>query len=695
MIGGDIVAYKPKYSQYRLMRSIKDVIEKRYGILSIIMIILFLILTVKLYSLQILSREFYVNKAIALSEKIVEGTSSPRGRIYDRNYNLLVDNKAVKTIYYKKPNRVRTEDEISLAYEVAKLIEIPWNGSNTNILKKFWLINNPDKGEAKITEKEWKLLRERKLTIDDIAKLKLDRITTEDLSTYNELDKEAAYIYNLMNQGYYYDEKIIKNENVTDEEYAVISENIHKLKGFNTKLDWERVYLYGDTLRTILGNVSSEKQGIPLELKNYYLSNGYSLNDRVGISYLEYQYENLLKGVKPKYKVLSDNSYQLISEGKRGNDVVLTIDIKLQQEVDRVITEELINTKKEPNTDYYNRSFAIITNPKTGEILAMSGKQIVMGDNNQYKIYDYTPGIVTSPVVVGSVIKGASIMVGYKYGAINIGTRQLDECIKIKDTPLKCSWKTLGWVDDITALKYSSNVYQFKIAMKVGKGNYRYNQPLKIDSNAFSTYRNFYEQFGLGIKTGIDLPVESSGYKGNSTLSGHLLDFSIGQYDNYTPVQLSQYVSTIANNGYRVTPHLLKEVYEPSNDNKLNKIIYQVNPTVLNKLDIEDKYIQRVQDGFKAVMTDILGYNYMGSAPKPAGKTGTSQSFIDTNGDGIVDKETISNTFAGYAPYDNPKMAIVVVSPDVSYPGSNSSYRALVNKRITSRVSNKFFEIYQ
>jgi cell division protein FtsI/penicillin-binding protein 2 len=325
----------------------------------------------------------------------------------------------------------------------------------------------------------------------------------------------------------------------------------------------------------------------------------------------------------------------------------------------------------------------------------MSGKQIVMGDNNQYKIYDYTPGIVTSPVVVGSVIKGASIMVGYKYGAINIGTRQLDECIKIKDTPLKCSWKTLGWVDDITALKYSSNVYQFKIAMKVGKGNYRYNQPLKIDSNAFSTYRNFYEQFGLGIKTGIDLPVESSGYKGNSTLSGHLLDFSIGQYDNYTPVQLSQYVSTIANNGYRVTPHLLKEVYEPSNENKLNKIIYQVNPTVLNKLDIEDKYIQRVQDGFKAVMTDILGYNYMGSAPKPAGKTGTSQSFIDTNGDGIVDKETISNTFAGYAPYDNPKMAIVVVSPDVSYPGSNSSYRALVNKRITSRVSNKFFEIYQ
>ena len=101
-----------------------------------------------------------------------------------------------------------------------------------------------------------------------------------------------------MNKGYSYALKIIKNENVTEREYAIISENISELKGFNTKLDWERVYLYNDTFKTILGKVSSEKQGIPAELKDYYLKNGYSLNDRVGISYLEYQYENYLKGEK-------------------------------------------------------------------------------------------------------------------------------------------------------------------------------------------------------------------------------------------------------------------------------------------------------------------------------------------------------------------------------------------------------------
>ena len=129
-----------------------------------------------------------------------------------------------------------------------------------------------------------------------------------------EINK-AAYIYYLMNKGYSYAEKVIKNKDVSEEEYAYISENIDNLKGFNTKLDWERVYLYGDTFKSILGNVSSNNQGIPSELAEIYLKKGYSLDDRVGISYLEYQYENYLKGTKAKYRLLSDNSYELVSEG--------------------------------------------------------------------------------------------------------------------------------------------------------------------------------------------------------------------------------------------------------------------------------------------------------------------------------------------------------------------------------------------
>jgi len=494
-----------------------------------------------------------------------------------------------------------------------------------------------------------------------------------------------------MNKGYSYAEKVIKNKDVTEEEYAYISENIDNLNGFNTKLDWERVYLYDNTFKTILGSVSSNSQGIPEELAKTYLKKGYSLDDRVGISYLEYQYEDYLKGTKATYRLLSDNSYELVSEGKRGNDIVLTIDINLQKYLEEMLANEVYNAKGETGTNYYNRSFVVISDPNTGEILAMSGKQVLTNDNGEKYVVDYTPGIVTLPVTPGSVVKGASMMVGYKYGAIDIGTVINDECIKIKDTPEKCSWRTMGNINDIYALQYSSNVYQYKIAINVGGGTYEYNKGLSLNPDAFKKYRNMYAEFGLGRKTGIDLPVESLGYMGTSKLPGHLLDFAIGQYDTYTPIQLSQYINTIANGGNRLKPYLLKEVYTPSdNGDKFGSLVYKGNTTIQGTLLVDKKYIDRVREGFNAVVTSGLGYGYMGYYTNSSGKTGTSESFIDTDNDGKVDTETITTSFVGYSPSDNPKMSVVVVSPDISLPDNPQS---LVTKRISANIVNKYFEL--
>ena len=494
-----------------------------------------------------------------------------------------------------------------------------------------------------------------------------------------------------MNTGYNYEDKVIKKDNVSDVEYAVIAEELSLLHGVNVKLDWEREYLYGDVFRTILGNVSSEN-GIPYELKNYYLNKGYALNDRVGTSYLEYQYEDLLRGVKNKYQVVNGR-YILLEEGSRGHDIKLTIDIELQAEIEKILEEELLATKSEPNTRYYNKSFVIVSNPNTGEILAMAGKQIV-GSMGNYKFYDYTPGILTSPVVVGSVVKGASHIVGYNTGSLSIGEVRDDACLKIAATPLKCSWKYLGVLDDLSALQFSSNTYQYNTAIRVGKGNYSYDAPLVIDESAFDIYRNTFAQFGLGVSTGIDLPVESLGYKGSSTLPGHLMDFSIGQYDTYTPIQLSQYINTIANGGSRMKPYLLKSIYNPTKDGLTDRV-RGTEPVVLNTVDTDSIYMDRVKLGFKSVLESGTGYGFIDLAYKPAGKTGTSESFIDTNDDGIVDTETISNTFVAYAPYDNPSVSFTVISPDVYYNENGSTYESNVNKRIVSRVSKKYFDFYK
>lgn len=665
------------------------IMNRRFGLIIVLLISIYLVIGCRLFNLQILKNSEYNDKLAMATEKTIESTSAPRGRIYDRNHKLLVDNEGIKTIYYKKQNGITTKEEIELAYEVSNNIDIDYSKIDDNKLKDFYYKSHYKECRKKITDEEWDLYNKRKLNDKDIDKLIYERLDDE-ISEYTDSDKKAAYIYYLMNKGYSYAEKVIKNSDVTDAEYAYISENIDNLKGFNTKLDWERVYLYGDTFKSILGNVSSNTQGIPSELSEEYLKRGYTLDDRVGISYLEYQYEDYLRGTKAKYRLLADNSYELVSEGKRGNDIVLTIDIELQKYLEEVLSNEVLNAKGEPGTQYYNRSFAIVSDPNTGEILAMAGKQAVLKDG-YYQIVDYTPGIVTLPVTPGSVVKGASMMVGYKYGAIDIGTVLNDECIKIKDTPLKCSWQTMGPIDDVYALQNSSNVYQYKIAIKVGNGSYEYNQGLVLDESAFDKYREMYAEFGLGEKTGIDLPVESLGFMGKSRLPGHLLDFSIGQYDTYTPIQLSQYINTIANNGVRLKPYLLKEVYKPSDSgDTFGSLIYKANVTELGKLSVEKKYIDRVREGFSAVVTKGLGYGYMGNYTNSAGKTGTSQSFIDTDGDGKVDTETITSSFVGYSPSDNPKMSIVVVSPDISVPDS-TTYG--VTRNISAQVVNKYFEL--
>lgn len=679
---------KIKYNYYKKYNDIKEIIEKRYNILILIVTLAFIILFIKLFYIQIVKKDYYVEKLKELTEKKIEGKTAPRGRIYDRNHKLIVDNKPKRIIYYVK-NNLKVEEEISLAYKLVDMIEIE-NKATNKMYKTFWLKKHKEESEKLITEKELELLEYRKITKEDIVKLKYERVPEEEINKFSEKDKKAAYIYYLMNRGYSYEEKIIKDSNVTEKEYATIAANISKLNGINIRLDWERLYLYDNTFKSILGTVSNN---IPSNLKNYYIKKGYNLDDKVGISYLEYEYDDYLKGEKNIYEINEEGEKTLKKYGTRGNDIVLTIDIELQREIEKILEEEIIKAKKEKNTEYYNRSFVIVTNPKTGEILAMAGKQVIETDKD-YKIYDYTPAVITSPITPGSVVKGASHIVGYNNSALKINEVRNDTCVKLASTPLKCSWMPLGTLNDITALKKSSNTYQYYTALKVAKTKYKYNMALKANKEAFKKYRTTFNEFGLGVKTGIDLKGESVGNVGKSDVGGLLLDFSIGQYDTYTPIQLSQYISTIANNGSRMKLHLLKDVYSSKKESLSNKI-YEYKNEELNKVTTEEKFLNRVKEGFKEVLKlGGTGYGYINLKYKPAGKTGTSQSFVDTDGDLKVDKETISNAFVAYAPYDDPNVTFTIISPDIYNYDNNSNYQTNVNRRITTKVSEAYFKLY-
>ena len=650
---------------------------RRLEIISTILITFFTLIILRLFYLNVFMGNYYDMLLYKTAEKTITLESAPRGRILDRNGKVLVDNKKIKTIYYQKPNGITTNEEIDLAYQISAILNIDYKSIDTDSLKKFYYLINKDKVDSLITKKEYENHKNRKVSDEEIYNMKINRITNEMLKELDEEDKKSAYIYYLMNKGYSYEDKIIKGKNVTDKEYAYFLEK--KIKGFKTKYTYERNYPYGDTLRNILGSISS----IPKEEKDDYLKNGYSLNDVVGVSGLEKYYEDLLKGKKATYK-LEGNDKVLVTKEEKGLDLVLSIDIELQQKIDDMLETELLRAKSDVNTKYFNKSYVVITNPNNGEIFSMSGKKII--SKTGYEAYDDNEGVLLNTVTPGSVVKGASIMVGYDTGAIDIGTYMYDSCIYLKALE-KCSWKTLGYINDLDALAYSSNVYQFKTAMKVGGFDYAPGKTLKINEKAFDTYRNMFYRFGLGVKTGIDYPVEESGYTSSNKSGDLLINFSIGQYDTYTTMQLSQYISTIATSGNRYKPHFLKSV------KKDKETLYEIKPVLLNTLDVDKKYIDRVRQGFRKVMTSGTGIGYIDEKYSPSGKTGTSESFLDITGDNVIDIGTISNNFVGYAPSDKPIMAISASFPDIQYPAS-SKYKSNANQIIVKKATDIYFSIY-
>lgn len=678
----------------------KKHVPVRLNILFFVVFVLFSALILRLGIVQIVYGDDY-KREIERTEDVTVKNPVPRGKIYDRNGKIIVDNKPLYAITYTRTQKTSNEEMIATAEKLADMIVMDTEKIRERDKKDFWIIKNPEAAKKKITEKEYQKLADGQLTDDELYKMQLERITDKELNSFSKKDLEVLAIFRAFNTGYYLTPQIVKNKNVKYEEIAKVNENIEDLPGVDTTTDWDRKYTYGSTLKSVLGNVSSSEQGLPANKVNYYLAREYNRNDRVGTSYLEQQYEDVLHGQQEKIKNVTDSKgnvidTQLVSKGQRGKDLVLSIDMDLQMEAEKIIEKQLKEKKARGDTQFLDRAFVVVTNPKTGEILTMAGKQYAKDEETgKMKMNDMALGTFTSSYAMGSAVKGATILTGYQTGAIKPGTVQYDAPMKIKGTPDKKSWKNFGSINDLDALRVSSNVYMFKTAIAIGKGNYVPGAPLSVQPEAFSTMRNYYSQFGLGIRTGIDLPGEQVGFKGTTKNAGLLMDFSIGQYDTYTPLQLAQYVSTIANGGNRVKPQLVKQILQPVEDEKLKgPVIKEMEPVVLNKLPMKQEWIKRVQEGFRQVTQSPggTGYSTFANAKyKPAGKTGTAEAFYDGPKwkKGTMQPETYNISFVTYAPYDNPEIAMSVVVP-WAYQSSSGHH---MNLEIASAVYDKYFDL--
>lgn len=641
---------------------------KRKVIIEIILVILmFLVVVGRIVYVRGLNKEYYEDLYLKKSITIVEGKSAPRGRILDRNGVVLVDNVGFNTILFHEVSGI---DKYEIALKLVDVLEYE-NTASLDLVKKFYIETSDDKIVSDEVINQYEL---RKITKDELYELKFNALSDNIINNYSSKELKAIHLYFVLNTGYKYEAKEIK-EDVTEEECAIVSES--NIPGVTCELSWKRVYNYEDYLRSIYGGIGL----IPSERKDEYLSLGNALDDVVGISNLEYQYESYLKGTKAKYQVNSDGTLTLLSEEKRGSDIYLSIDINLQMEVNEVIKNNLIRAKTLNNTEYYNHSYVLISDPSTGSIIAASGIEL-LGKKDDYTFKDITSNFISSSYTVGSIVKGASMAVGYQNDLIEIGKKINDSCVKLKNVPTKCSHRSLGLIDDITALKTSSNYYQFLLAIKLTGHEYSKNIDIGANENHFNIYRNTFKSFGLGAITGIDLPNEMTGITGKTVASDLLLNLSIGQYDTYTPAQVLQYINTISQNGVRNKLNLVSKIVSED-----GTVLYEYKPVVLNRIE-DTGYFERIKEGFRQVLDGGTGRGYTPVKYNPAGKTGTSETYYSN------EITTITQTYVMFAPVDNPKYSMVVFSPNISYQNAEYPYIASTNRWISNEVSKILFENY-
>lgn len=661
------------------------IVNRRIFIFGIIICLIFAVVSVRLVFLQIRNQEDYAAKLENYSSQ-KQTDSTARGEMVDRNGKVIAKTVSSHNIVYFPPKDTTSEEQWKLAQTFAKDFKVDHKGMTNSDYQDLYMFlhkdekGNKDSGKNLLSEQE-----KETLTAEEQEKKIRSRITMKMVDELADDDiKDAFSVYLSMRKLPNNQNKVIL-EDVDSDSVAKLMENKDKYRGFDVNLgSWKREYPYKDTLRDVLGSITTSKQGVPSELRSYYEAMGYSLTDRVGQSGLEKQYEDLLSGTPRVSEISYDSDGTAImnetSSGKNGYDLHLTIDVELQKKVDDILEDTLKKYAGTAGREKFKKAIVVLMNPQTGEIYAMSGKYL----DEDGKIQNYSSGAYLDAFASGSVVKGATVYMMLDQGIQTRYSTEQDEEMKIAGTPFKRSFNTYGTVNSIRALAVSSNVYMFKSVIKLAGGNYVYNQPLGITNEmaqkTFKLMRNYYSMFGLGTKTGLDVPNEAQGFTGNTMNPGLLLDYSIGQYDNYTPIQLVQYAATIANGGKKVQPKLVNTATEVNTD----YTVYENKTQVLSALPGSKEDLETIQMGFREVVAGELAIDPIKSLDvQVAAKTGTAEVGDYTNA-----------SLVGYAPYDKEAKVAFACSVPESATNDQSVAGNLCAYNIMPEVLKEFFKKY-
>ena len=632
-----------------------------------------------------------------LRNEVIE---APRGEITDRNGVILATSKLS---YNVELYRVSTDvDKFNKSiYDTIKILE--QNGDN--IITSFPV--NEDYTDLYFKSEEefdsWKkdCNLNKDYTYSDVINYYVEKFS---LSKYLNEKKMQLKIMAIKYEGNIYGYSLFKSvtiaKNISDKSVAMLEEASATLYGVKTKSTPMRYYPNFTLASHIIGYSSKIASDEYTKLKD----EGYLVNSNIGKVGIEKIFEKYLRGTNGKKVSETDSegnvSNQTITEEAiTGDTIKLTIDYRLQDTAEKALKDTIDGIRDGSLVTFSDEKFeanagaVVALDVNTGEVLALASYPT-------YDINDFVNGIsyakwkelnenslnpmfnraISGTYSPGSTYKMLVAICGLMTGNITTSELITDNGVYPYGHKPTC-WiyntygRTHGSINVSGAIKVSCNCYFYEVGRRVG----------------IKEIINYSKMFGLGIKTGIELDSEALGKVAGDNMSewylGDTLSASIGQsYNSYTPIQMANYISTIANGGKLNKVSIIKQITSSkSGENYLQSEIDEYSSGITGvkfeskNLNINKEYINAIKEGMRSVTSETGGTGYSifkNTGIDLAGKTGTSQ----------VSQGSNNAIFVGFAPYDNPQIAVVAVVEH----GGEGTYSANVVKPILE----EYFKIY-
>ena len=659
----------------------------RYNILYILVYVIGIILIFQLFNLQIVHGEEYLQTA---NSRLTRETKirAARGNILDCNGNILAGNeiKYSLKIYKSKIDEQNLNTTILNAIYVLEK-----NGDKYN--DEFPININPVSFKYENQERINKWLEEYNLTEGTTAEEALEYFIDEySLKQYSleEARKIIAVRYGIDVNGYSSMRGYEISPEVCEKSVAQIEEMNHSFPGINIEYRPIRKYYYSSLASHVLGYVGK------IGNEEYTQNEGYELDDYIGKTGIEYVCEKFLKG-KDGLKQTdmsidgTTTGEYITEEAVSGSNVMLTIDAKVQQVAEKALKE---NIEKINNGDYGEKrevyaGSVVVLNVKTGEVISMVSypdfePQLFVDGISTEKWNEYTVKgrsalinrTMQSAYAPGSIFKMVPAIAGLETGKIT--KDEQIECAGIYPGGYKpkCWYYTTygrghGYLTVSQAIQKSCNCYFYEVGTRVGIDNIE----------KYATY------FGLGQKTNIELPGEISGTLAGKKLYekldetwyyGNTLSAVIGQAENnFTPIQMARYIAMLTNGGKKLDLTIIKDIINNQGKSiKTEEVKDYINKrlgiekTSEENLNIQKENLKTVLEGTQSVTEEGgTAYSVFKDFPiQVGGKTGSAEAGNDKT----------NAWFVGFAPYENPEIAVVVLVEN----GAHGYYSAEVTKEI-------------